>query len=150
MKFIWHKNDNFLSLKPITQVYGVCFDNLGRILMIKEPGKLWNLPGGTPESTETPIQTLQRELEEEADITIGDNKMIGYYEVVSDKPTIYQLRFAAKILDFKTSTKDPISGVINERKLVEPNEFLKHVQIKDYEIMLNEAIKWFEKNKNIT
>jgi len=34
MRFIWHKSSNFLSLEPITQVYGVCFDGKGNILII--------------------------------------------------------------------------------------------------------------------
>jgi len=145
VKFIWHKNDSFLSLNPITQVYGVCFNDSGRILIIREHGKSWNLPGGTPESGETPIQTLKRELEEEADVTIEDNKMIGYYKVVSDESTIYQLRFAAMLHEVKAQAKDLNTGVINERKFVDPNEFFGYIQIEDYRPMLDEAIKWFQK-----
>ena len=44
-------------------------------------------------------------------------------------------------------TKDPAAGVINERKLIEPNEFFEYVQIKNYRSMLDEAAKWFEKIK---
>ncbi|MFH1705706.1 MAG: hypothetical protein ABH867_02265 [Patescibacteria group bacterium] len=80
-------------------------------------------------------------------MVIGKNKMIGYYEVVSDKPTIYQLRFAALLHELKSQTKDPAAGVINERKLIEPNEFFEYVQIKNYRSMLDEAAKWFEKIK---
>jgi ADP-ribose pyrophosphatase YjhB (NUDIX family) len=145
MKFIWHKSNSFLSLKPITQVYCVCFDDLGNVLIKREPGKLWNLPGGTIEYNETPVQTLERELEEEVDVVVGDNKMIGYYKVVSNKPTIYQLRFAAMIHKLNTQTKDPDIDLINERKLVKPNKFFDYVKIEDYRPMLSEAIKWFEK-----
>jgi len=147
MKFIWHKSGSFLSLKPVTQIYGICFDNLGRILVIRESGKSWNIPGGTPELGETPTQTLKRELEEEVDVSIGVNEMIGYYEVVSNKPTIYQLRFAAMLDRLKTQTKDPDTGLINERKLIKPNEFFKYIKIEDYRFMLDEAVKWYKKNK---
>ena len=146
MKFIWHKSSNFLSLKPITQIYGVCFDNKGNILIIRTPNVNWNIPGGTPENNEIPEQTLKRELKEEVDVTIGKNAMIGYYEVVSDKSTIYQLRFAALLNEKKPLTIDPALGVVNERKFVSLDEFFRYVEIKDYEPMLNEAISWFKKN----
>ena len=146
MKFIWHKSSNFLSLKPITQIYGVCFDNKGNILIIRTPNGNWNIPGGTPENNEIPEQTLKRELKEEVDVTIGKNAMIGYYEVVSDKSTIYQLRFAALLNEKKPLTIDPALGAVNERKFVSLDEFFRYVEIKDYEPMLNEAISWFKKN----
>ena len=149
MKFIWHKSSSFLSLKPITQVYGICFDSKGNILIIRTPNENWNIPGGTPENNEIPEQTLKRELKEEADVTIGKNAMIGYYEVVLDKSTIYQLRFAVLLSEEKPSTIDPALGVVNERKFVSPDEFFRYVKIKDYEPMLDEAVSWFKKNKKI-
>ena len=149
MKFIWHKSSSFLSLKPITQVYGICFNSKGNILIIRTPNENWNIPGGTPENNEIPEQTLKRELKEEADVTIGKNAMIGYYEVVLDKSTIYQLRFAVLLSEEKPSTIDPALGVVNERKFVSPDEFFRYVKIKDYEPMLDEAVSWFKKNKKI-
>jgi len=149
MKFIWHKKDNFLSLNPITQVYGVCFDKSGNVLIMRTPGKSWNIPGGSPELGETPETTLKREIEEEVDISISQNIMIGYFEVVSDKPTIYQLRYAAIIDRIKPQTIDPATNVINERKLIKPNEFFDYIEYEEYRPMLEEAVKWYEKNKNI-
>jgi len=147
MKFIWHKSSNFLFLKPITQIYGVCFDDKGNILIIRTPNGNWNIPGGTPENNEIPEQTLKRELKEEADVTIGKNAMVDYYEVVLDKSTIYQLRFAALLNEKKSSTIDLALGVVNERKFVSLDEFFRYIKIKDYEPMLDEAISWFKKNK---
>jgi len=149
IKFIWHKSSNFLSLKPITQIYGVCFNDMRKILIIRTPNKNWNIPGGTPENDETPEQTLRRELEEEADVTIGKNTMIGYYKVISDKSTIYQLRFAALLDKKKPLTIDPALEVVNERKFVPSDEFFNYVKIKDYKPMLDEAISWFKKNQKI-
>jgi ADP-ribose pyrophosphatase YjhB (NUDIX family) len=145
MKFIWHKDTNFQYLNPITQVYGVCFDQGGKILILKEMNKEWNIPGGKPESNETPIQTLKRELAEEVDVEIDKCRMIGYFEVLSDSPTIYQLRFACRVKKINLQTPDPASNFLNERKFVIPNEFFDYVKIEDYRPMIDEAIKWFKK-----
>ena len=150
MKFIWHKKDSFLSLDPITQVYGVCFDNSGNILIMRTPGKSWNIPGGTPEINENPEIALKRELEEEVDVSISLGKMIGYFEVISDKSTIYQLRYAALIEEVNSQTIDPATNEINERKFIKPNEFFDYISYYEYRPMLDEAIKWYKKNKIIT
>jgi 8-oxo-dGTP pyrophosphatase MutT (NUDIX family) len=91
--------------------------------------------------------TLLRELEEEVNITISKSKMIGYFEVVSNKPTIYQLRYAALIDEINPSQIDPALNVINERKLINPNEFFNYIKYEDCGPMLNEAVAWF-KNPN--
>ena len=147
MAFIWHKDTNFQHLNPITQVYGVCFDKDGNILIKKGLSKEWNIPGGKPESNETPVQTLKRELEEEADVEIDEYQMIGYFEVPIDNSTIYQLRFTCKIKAVNKQTIDPAKNIINERKFVKPNEFFDYVKIENYRPMIDEAIKWFEKHK---
>ncbi|MBU1180409.1 NUDIX hydrolase [Patescibacteria group bacterium] len=145
MKFLWHKDTNFHHLRPITQIYGVCFNKDGNILILKQPNKEWNIPGGTPELNETPIQALKRELIEEVDVEINKNQMIGYFEVISDKPAIYQLRFACTIKTINKQTVDPANNNVNERKLVKPIEFFDYVKIENYRPMIAEAIKWFEK-----
>ena len=48
----WHKTRNFSKLTNVRQVYGICFDNAGKILIIKIK-KNWSLPGGTPEKGES-------------------------------------------------------------------------------------------------
>lgn len=149
MKFIWHKKDNFSSLKPITQVYSVCFNQSGDVLVMRRPGKSWNIPGGTPESGETPEVTMKRELEEEVDVTIGRHGMIGYFEVISDEPTIYQLRYAALVEKVNSQTVDPATNEINDRKFIKLGEFFDYIKYTEYRPMLKEAAKWYEENKPI-
>ena len=115
---------------------------------MRTPGKSWNIPGGTPESDETPEATLKRELEEEVDISIGHFGMIGYFEVISDKSTSYQLRYAALVSAVNPQMIDPAINVVNERKFIKLNEFFNYIKYDDYRPMLDDAVEWYEKNKN--
>jgi ADP-ribose pyrophosphatase YjhB (NUDIX family) len=145
MKYLWHKSNNFNSLAPITQVYGVCFDQNGKILVIHEPGKEWNIPGGKPEKNERPIDTLSREISEEASVIIGKSEMIGYFKVIAPGIANYQLRFACLIKEVNDLRVDQATGFMNERKFVAPELFFDVVEIEDYRPMIIEAMRWFRK-----
>ena len=48
----WHDAAVFSKLKPITQVYGILFNEKGEILIV-HPVDEWSLPGGKPEPGES-------------------------------------------------------------------------------------------------
>jgi len=69
-------------------------------------GKHWTIPGGHPESNETPVETLEREVMEEACTTLKNIKYIGAVEVVENNETYYQLRYTARVLDVLPFNKE--------------------------------------------
>lgn len=152
MQYIWHDSTSIEGLHPITQVSGVCFDEQGRILLLRqtnEPGKLWNIPGGHPESGESPEQTLAREVYEETTVKIGECALIGYQEVVDDgKSVAYQLRFAARVTQVDPPQIDPAKGTIHKRLFVSPEEVMDYITYPQYREMFASALKWYENNKN--
>lgn len=130
--FTWIDLDNANDLQkysPLTQAYAICYNDQGEALVLDQKGDgAWTLPGGTVEPGETTVETLQREVMEEADITITDIKLLGVQEVISDKPMHYQTRYIAKIKELLPQTIDPAKGRIHERKFVpisQINEYLK-------------------------
>ncbi|MCX6735965.1 MAG: hypothetical protein NTZ13_02680 [Candidatus Parcubacteria bacterium] len=48
--YTWLPTSDIKKYVPVAQVYGVCIDDEGKILVIKD--KRWQIPGGTPEKGE--------------------------------------------------------------------------------------------------
>lgn len=121
--------EDLTKYSPITQAYAVCYNHKGEALILDQKGdKSWTLPGGTVEPGETTIQTLEREVMEEADIAITNIKLLGVQEVKSARPLQYQCRYLVKIKDLLPQTIDPAKGRIHERKFIpasQINAYLK-------------------------
>jgi hypothetical protein len=64
--FTWIPTKEPDQYTPIKNVSGICLNENEEVLICREPGQTnWGLPGGGPETEETPIETLKRELMEE-------------------------------------------------------------------------------------
>ena len=96
-KICWIENFK-INEEKYTQVSGYIFNDKNELLIVKN-GKTWTIPGGHPEPNESHLETLEREIMEEACITIKDIRYIGAVEVVENGQTYYQLRYTAKVSD---------------------------------------------------
>jgi len=143
----WIPSKNYKNFKPITQVYGVCFNKKGEVLIIKDEGRTeWKLPGGTPEKGETPEETLKREIMEEATVVLGDCEMIGCQETKIDGKVVYQLRYVAVIEEIKKHTIDPATKRWVERKFIDVKDFGRYVKWGDIgKENIRLAFEWFKK-----
>lgn len=105
------------------QVYAWIVDQDARVLLLEMPGG-WNLPGGTPEDVDRDWQaTLEREVLEEADVTVRDVVPLGYQEVRTDAGEAFaQLRVAARVDRWLPSTPDPDNGQVYPRVWVPLSE----------------------------
>lgn len=122
----WIKDDDLEKYQPKRQVYGICFDDKGQILIIKGPDSdRWIIPGGTPEAGETTEATLIRELIEEADVKIRNCRPLGVQRVIHpnnpnkiDGDIFYQYRYICEVDKVLDQTPDPATGLMMTRKFV--------------------------------
>ena len=146
----WIKTSEIEKYSPITQVYGVIFDDEGNILIGRESKYgSWIIPGGHPEKGESIEETLKRELLEEVDVEIENIKPLGVQKVTfpddSDKnKAIYQVRCIAKLKKLNPQTPDPANGNTWEREYVLSNQITEYVKWgKTGEAMFNDAIELY-------
>ncbi len=127
--FEYSDADSFADLDPAQcrQVYGVCF--VGDQLVIGFGGqkKNWGLIGGTIEAGETFIETLKREIQEEANLEVLSQRPLGYQKVIDtrDSSFVYQLRYACAARPYGPFASDPAGGV-NEVKFIDPKDYKQY------------------------
>jgi ADP-ribose pyrophosphatase YjhB (NUDIX family) len=134
-KFEIYLASDFSQLSGIKQVYGAVLDDKDRLLIISQDGKNWGLPGGTVEAGETLLDTLDREVYEEAAVVInpGTIKPFFYQKVYSKvdnewKHTDTQVRFVCRLARQDKFVKDPDEEKVKYQKFVNINDLDKFLK----------------------
>lgn len=142
-------NIDFSTLSPLRQVYGFFFNDEGKLLINDDGKGNWRLPGGTIEKDENWKDSIIRESLEEADVTLDEDslKIFGVIQmtpksITCKRPEHYLLRASGRIKETREQTPDPDSGLICQRKFINPNDFSKHIKWGDFgEHIKEEALK---------
>lgn len=122
-KILWCEGFKITNQKH-TQVSGYIFNNKNQLLIVRNENT-WTIPGGHPEANETFLQTLKREVMEEACITIKNIKYLGAVEVVENGDTYYQLRYTARVKNELPFTQE---WEISERLFVDIEDLPKYIK----------------------
>jgi 8-oxo-dGTP diphosphatase len=67
----------------IVSVGGLVYNRQNKILLVKNPRRGWEFPGGQVENGETLTQALVREIKEESGINVKVIKMVGIYSKIT-------------------------------------------------------------------
>ena len=106
------------------QSSGYIFNDKNELLIVKVNGR-WTVPGGHPEEGEAPLDTMKREVMEEACVNIKDAKYLGAVEVHDNGEIYYQMRYFAyadEVLEFNTAWES------EERMFVPLDELDKYIK----------------------
>ena len=122
-KMMWREGFK-LTNERHTQVSGYVFNEKGQLLIVKN-GENWTIPGGHPEAGENYLETLNRELWEEACVTLKDINYLGAVEVVENGETYYQLRCTAYLKDLHEFKQE---WEISERKFVDLDDLANYIK----------------------
>ena len=141
----WIPNFDYKN-KRYTQVSGYIFDNDNNLVIVKSEN--WTIPGGHPEKDESPEDTLNREVYEEACITIKDLIYLGAVEVKENNDIYYQLRYPANV-DRVDSFKNEFE--VSQREFVSLNDLNNYITWSEgitFKIQLESALdkRFYEKN----
>lgn len=121
-KLLWHENFNITSEK-YTQVSGYVLNDENQLLIVKN-GNNWTIPGGHPEEGEERLETLEREIMEEACLKIKDIKYLGSVEVVENGNRYYQLRYTAVVKEILPFNKE---WETSERAFIDLEDLPKYI-----------------------
>jgi len=121
-KMLW-KEGFKITKQRYTQVSGYIFNDKNQLLVVKSK-KTWTIPGGHPIKGETKLQSLKREVMEEALVTLKNVKYLGAVEVVENGETYYQLRYTAKV---KEELPFNPTHETNERAFVDLDDLINYI-----------------------
>lgn len=132
----WMKDSDLSKYKPVTQVYGIVFNDKGEILVARETSEgKWQIPGGKPENDETVEETMRRELLEEVDVKAGNIYPLGAQKTeMPNNPNkvegdlFYQLRCVVELGELLPQTPDPDRGNIWERMFVPADKITEYIK----------------------
>lgn len=132
----WIKTSSGYGYTPITQVYGICFNQAGEILICREDNEHnWQLPGGKPEDGESVTDTLQREVREEVSIEVDNVICLGLQRVHyphnpnhAEGVDYYQARLIGQVINILPQTVDPATGKLWERRFVPADNITAYIQ----------------------
>ncbi|MDF3057636.1 MAG: hydrolase [Rariglobus sp.] len=73
----WHQGPNAPSGRPHGSA-GICSGDDDGVILISANGRTWDFPAGRPEKNESWLDTLHREMKEEACAVVDHAHLLGY------------------------------------------------------------------------
>ncbi len=103
---------------PKVDVRGALFDNAGRVLLVREKRDgLWTLPGGWADAIDPPSRAVEREVAEEAGLTVRVSRLAAVHDGSRQNGHgaspfhIYKLFFLVERID---PDQQPVAGLDEE------------------------------------
>ncbi|MCC7408455.1 MAG: NUDIX domain-containing protein [Phycisphaeraceae bacterium] len=123
----WHRPESPPSGKNHGSL-GICVTSEGGVVLVSQDGAHWEFPAGRPEGEETWEQTLRRELAEEACVSVGAVRLLGFSQGRCVKGSEAGLALVRSLwrADVELQPWEPRFET-RHRRVLPPNEVLSHM-----------------------
>ena len=111
--------------KILQGVHAYCFYQDKLVVVYADSKKYWTPPGGGIESGETYEEAVIREVEEETNMKVLKQRLIGYQDIYEPNRVIRQTRSVCIVEPLGEFTIDP-DGDVTEIKLIDPKDYKKY------------------------
>ncbi|OHB17255.1 MAG: hypothetical protein A2749_00105 [Parcubacteria group bacterium RIFCSPHIGHO2_01_FULL_45_26] len=110
-----------LEGRNVQGVHAYCFCE-GKLVLVHNGRHGWQPPGGHTEEGETIEQTVIREVQEETNMRVISQRLMGFQDIHNPEGVITQTRSVCLVEPISEFKSDP-AGDITEIKLIEPKEY---------------------------
>jgi len=116
-----------LNGKKVKGVHGFCFCGDKLLIVYSESKGYWTPPGGGVEQDETVEEAVVREVQEETNMRVLKQKVIGYIEISEPQGIVTQVRTMCIVEPIGpfTADADP-EGDVTEIKLIDPKDIKQY------------------------
>lgn len=106
-------------------VHAYCFYEDKLVVVYAASKRYWTLPGGSAEKGEETRDAVQREVKEESNMRVLDQRFIGYQDIFEPGRIVRQTRSVCLVEPYGQFMQDP-DGDITEIKLIDPQDYKKY------------------------
>jgi ADP-ribose pyrophosphatase YjhB (NUDIX family) len=114
-----------LNGKLFTGVHAFCFCNGKFVIVFNNEKKYWTPPGGAIEPGETYEQAVIREVQEETNMKVLRQELIGFQDIYEPNRTVRQTRSFCIVEPYGDFISDPDED-ITEIKLIDPKDYKQY------------------------
>ncbi len=151
-RFEIYSVSTFKDLKNVKQVYGVIMDRKDKVLIVRgDSHDGWILPGGAIEKGESYIDTLKREVYEEAAVYLDEFTIEPFfyqtvYVKIGNEWKFHQnqIRYFARMDSKETFVKDPDESDIVDQKFVKAENLDKYLKWGNIVSFMKNKLKRFK------
>ncbi len=113
-----------LEGKNLQVVHAFCLYN-GKMILVNHPKSGWMPPGGHIEPGEAYEDAIVREVQEETNMKVLRQELIGFMDVWEPNRTVRQIRSFCIVEPYGDFVEDP-DGEIMEMKLIDPADYKQY------------------------
>ena len=133
--------------EQIEKVHGVCFRDGKMLLVYHDEWDIWGIPGGTREENEELLDTLKREIQEEASCLLLDAHPIAYQEIKHNDGTSYYALFYHCEIDINGVFEKDVAGTITKQAWINPEDYQKYIEEKPFrKNVIEDALTFRKRN----